>query len=75
MDRTLTIRLDKAQDQALEARARALGKTRSELVRDLIDRAVSPTPMRDRIGHLKGRLELKRAQSSWRAKIRARNWR
>ena len=71
----LTIRLDRALDQALEARAKALGKTRSELVRELIDRAVSAEPMKQRVGHLEGRLELPRTRSTWRANIRSRNWR
>jgi hypothetical protein len=40
MGKTLTIRIDKAQDDALTRRAKALGKTRSEVVRELIDRGL-----------------------------------
>ena len=75
MDKTLTIRLDDAQDRALRDRAKALGKTRSEMVRDLIDRAVSAEPMQVRAGHLEGRLALPRGRTAWRRQLRARNWR
>ncbi|MGH9256260.1 MAG: ribbon-helix-helix protein, CopG family [Vicinamibacterales bacterium] len=75
MTRTLTIRLDEAQDEALTGRARALGKTRSELVRDLIDSAVTGQPVGRRAGHVKGRVELPRAGAGWRRALRARNWR
>lgn len=75
MNRTLTIRLGKEQDEALTGRARALGKTRSELVRDLIDQAVVDKPIADRAGHLKGRVALPRARAGWRRTLRERNWR
>ena len=75
MDKTLTIRLEKAQDKALTDRAKAMGKTRSALVRELIDRAVSAEPMNERAGYLQGRLELPRTRSGWRGQLRARNWR
>ncbi len=75
MEKTLTIRLDKAQDRALTARAKAMGKTRSELVRELIDRAITAPPMDQRAGHLQGRVELPRTRTGWRGQIRARSWR
>lgn len=75
MERTLTIRLDKGQDEALTGRARALGKTRSELVRDLIDQAISDKPIGGRAGHVKGRVELPRTSAGWRRALKERNWR
>jgi predicted transcriptional regulator len=75
MEKTLTIRLDKEKDEALTRRARALGKTRSELVRDLIDKAVTDQPVGRRAGHLKGRVELSRPRSGWRRELKERNWR
>jgi predicted transcriptional regulator len=75
MDKTLTIRLDSDKDEALTRRAEALGKTRSELVRDLIDKAVSDQPLGRRLGHLKGGVELPRTRSGWRRELKERNWR
>ncbi len=75
MEKTLTIRLDKAQDKALMERAKAMGKSRSALVRGLIDRAVNGEPMNQRVGHLEGRLDLPRARTGWRGHLRSRNWR
>jgi len=75
VDKTLTIRLDRAQDEALSARARALGKTRSELVRELIDRGLEERALGRRIGHLKGRLDLSASKGGWQRRIKDRNWR
>jgi ribbon-helix-helix CopG family protein len=75
MDRTLTIRLDRAKVEALTRRARALGKTRSELVRELIDKAVTDQPLGRRLGHLRGSVELPRIRSGWRRELKERNWR
>ncbi len=75
MDKTLTIRVDRAQDEALAARARALGKTRSELVRELIARGLEERPLGGRIGHLKGRLDLPRPKAGWQRRIKDCNWR
>ena len=75
MDKTLTIRLDRAQDKALTARARAQGKTRSALVRDLIDQGLEERPLGSRIGHLKGRVAAPARNGGWRRRIRERNWR
>ena len=75
MGKTLTIRLADAQDAALTARADALGLTRSELVREMIDRGLDEQPMARNIGHLKGRLSLSNKKGNWREHIRERNWR
>ena len=55
VSKTLTIRLPDSQDKALATRAEALGVTRSELVRHLIDRGLDEQPLARNIGHLKGR--------------------
>ena len=75
MDRTLTIRLDRAQDRAITMKARAQGKTRSAVVRELIDQALDERPLSDRIGHLKGSLTVPPAKTAWQRRIRDRNWR
>jgi len=75
VDKTLTIRLDRAQDKALTARARAQGKTRSALVRDLIDQGLEERPLGSRIGHLKGRVATSSRKAGWQRRIRERNWR
>lgn len=75
MERTLTIRLGKVQDVALAQRARSLGRTRSELVRDLIDQAVTARPLGRHLRHLKGRVELPRVKSGWRSELKDHNWR
>ena len=75
MGKTLTIRLRRTQDEALTARARALGKTRSELVRELIDQGLEERPLGRRIGHLKGRLEVPAPKAGWQRRIKERNWR
>lgn len=75
MDKTITVRLEKSQDEALTKHAKALGRTRSEVVRELIDRGLEEQPLGRTIGHLKGRLELPATRSGWRRHIKDRNWR
>jgi len=75
MNKTLTIRLDHAQGEALTARAKVLGTTRSALVRDLIERGLEERPLGRRIGHLKGRLDLPSPTAGWQRRIKDRNWR
>ena len=75
MGKTLTIRIDKAQDDALTRRAKALGKTRSEVVRELIDRGLEEQTLGQRIGHLKGILEMPEPKDAMRRRIKQRNWR
>ena len=75
MERTLTIRLDKSQDEALTRKAKALGKTRSELVRELIEQGLQEQPLGVRVGHLKGVLDIPPAKDALRRRIRERNWR
>ena len=75
MDKTLTIRLDRSQDERLTARAKVTGKTRSELVRELIDQGLEERPLGRRIGHLKGRLDVAAPKAEWARRIKERNWR
>ena len=75
MDKTLTIRLDKAQDESLTRRAKELGKTRSQLVRELIEKGLEEHPLERTVGHLKGILELPQPKDALRRRIKERNWR
>ncbi len=76
MNTTLTVRTDQTMRQALERRANAQGLTVSELVRRILGEAISERPLKQRAGHLRGRLELPGATSDpWRKQLRERNWR
>ena len=75
MDKTLTIRLDKDQDAALSRRAKALGKTRSELVLELMGKGLEEQPLGSKIGHLKGVLNMPDSKDALRRRIKERNWR
>ena len=75
MDKTITVRLDKTQDEALTHRAKVTGKTRSSVVRELLARALSDQSIDDRAGHLKGSLHLKKPATEWGKNLKKRNWR
>lgn len=78
MSITLTVRTDESLRRRLEERAQAEGRTVSELVRDILREALEEgdRPLETRIGHLRGRLELRRSESeAWRNALRERNWR
>lgn len=76
MRTTLTIRADKSLRKALQERARAQGKTLSELAREILRNAVEGRPLELKTGHLRGRLRLRRAEKeAWRKALRERNWR
>ena len=75
MDTTITVRLDRSQDERLTARCKATGKTRSALVRELIEQGLDDRPLSRRIGHLKGALNLPAPRSGWPKAIKDRNWR
>jgi hypothetical protein len=75
---TLTIRLPVEQREALRRSAKALKKSESELIRDLIARNLDVRTMGERAGHLAGSIDSKgtsRAADSFREAIRRRNWR
>ena len=75
MGKTLTTRLNEAQDRALAERAASVGKSKSELVRELIDKSLEEQPLGRHIGHLKGRLGLPAPKAGWQRRIKDRNWR
>jgi plasmid stability protein len=76
MSTTLTIRTDDRLRKALEARARAQGKSLSELAREILQDALEERPLGLRTGHLKGRMKLHQKQTeAWRKALRERNWR
>ncbi len=78
MSITLTVRTDEELRRRLEERARAQGRTVSELVRDILRDALEEgeRPLESRIGHLRGRLEVRRSKpENWRKTLRERNWR
>lgn len=72
---TLTVRTDAELREALDRRAEAEGKTVSEVVREILERAVAERPLAQRIGHLRGRLRLDSTGAAWRERLRERNWR
>ena len=75
MEKTITIRLDREQDEALARRAQIAGKTRSALVRELLAQALSETPISEKAGHLKGSVELQKPKDEWSKHLRKQNWR
>ncbi len=76
MRTTLTIRTPPNLRQALEERARAQGKTVSEVTREILEHALKERPLGQRTGHLRGRLHLPDEDAEpWRKAIRERNWR
>ncbi|HYR43670.1 MAG TPA: CopG family transcriptional regulator [Terriglobia bacterium] len=75
MDKTITIRLDREQDEALTRRAKTLGKTRSALVRELLTQALSEIPISEKAGHLKGSVRLQKPKDGWGKHLRKQNWR
>jgi plasmid stability protein len=73
---TITIRTDEVLREALEQRAAAEGRSLSEVARDLLRNALTERPLQKRVGHLRGRLELRRgARQEWRESLRGHNWR
>lgn len=76
MSTTLTIRLTDDQRLKLHELAATLGKSDSELVRDLIAREICNEPLGVRIAHLKGSLSVpSKSEDSLTQTIRERNWR
>jgi metal-responsive CopG/Arc/MetJ family transcriptional regulator len=76
MGTTITIRTASTLRSLLEERAAATGKSISELVREILERALAEHSTEERAGHLKGRISLtRRRDEPWRRRLRARNWR
>jgi predicted transcriptional regulator len=75
---TLTIRLPKDQREALRRSAKALKKSESEYIRDLLARALDNRTLGERLGELAGSLDSSRAIGAahpLKTLIRKRNWR
>ena len=72
---TLTIRADEDLLEALKAQAAMQGKSVSEVAREILSAALVERPLSERIGHLRGQLDLKSAPDPWRDRLRERNWR
>ena len=76
MGTTVTVRIDDDLRRALEAAARAQGKTLPAMVRETLEGAVAERPFGSRVGHLRGRLRLASPLAeTWRGQLRVRNWR
>lgn len=76
---TITIRLPKSQREALKRSAKALQKTESEYIRDLLARDVDNRTLAERLGPLAGSLDSSSpttgAPHPLKKAIRERNWR
>jgi predicted DNA-binding protein len=78
METTLTIRLPKAQREALKRRAAEEGRTESALVRQLIERELDRGFDFERVRHIVGSVKSRPKhwkENPWRKQIRERNWR
>jgi hypothetical protein len=75
MEKTITVRIDSRKDKALALRARASGKTKSDVIRELIDKLLEPEPLGRRVAHLAGSVELPSPTGSLQRRLKSRNWR
>lgn len=76
MTTTLSIRLDSTRREKLRRKAKALGKTESAFMREILDREISSEPMGVRLKGLAGALSSKGIKmDGWRKAIKERNWR
>lgn len=76
MATTLTIQADDTLDAALRRRAEEQGKTVSNLVREILEAALTTPTLEERVGHLRGTLDTRASDDDpWRRSIRERNWR
>ena len=75
MENTITIRLGREQDEALTRRAKAVGKTRSAVVREILAKGLVEVPISERAGHLKGSVELRKSEDDRATHLRKQNWR
>ena len=75
MEKTLSIRLDAEQQRQLGQAAKTLGKSVSELVREILEQALAGERLGSKTAHLKGRLNLAPSRDAWSRKLKERNWR
>jgi hypothetical protein len=76
MRKTITIRADRALRALLEERAAATRQSLSDVVREILEKALAVRTMGERIGHLRGSFSRRPVPTdSWSREIRSRNWR
>jgi predicted transcriptional regulator len=75
MNKTIAVRVDPELEKALEERARTSGMTVSQVVRETLREAFAERPLSERIGKLRGAIEIREDDDAWRRTLRARNWR
>ena len=75
MDVTLTIRADEKLHAVLQERAELQGKTVSDMVSEILHEAVAERPLDERVGHLRGWLQLSAPSDPWRTQLKERSWR
>ncbi len=73
---TMTFRLPVAQRNKLRRKARLLGMTESELLRDILSREIEDRPMSKALAKLKGVMKLDYTKlDGWQKSIHENNWR
>lgn len=73
---TLSVPTDEKLLEALQERAAKQGKTVPELAREILSEAVAERSLAERVGHLRGQLQLQKDTSDpWRAHLRESNFR
>jgi hypothetical protein len=75
MANTITVRVNPALREALAERARLERKAVSEVVREILESALTKRPLAERIGKLRGGLRVHVPANDWQRRIRDRNWR
>lgn len=76
MEKSLTIRLEAEQQRLLGQTAQLLGKSVSELVREILEQALAERSIGAKAGHVKGTLALNPVpRDAWARKLKERNWR
>jgi plasmid stability protein len=76
MKKKLSIRLDAEQQRQLRQTAKILGKSMSELVREILEQALAERPIAAKAAHVKGSLNLiPSSRNAWSRKLKERNWR
>lgn len=73
--KTIAVRVDPTLEKALEERARTSGTTVSEVVRETLREAFAERPLAERIGDLRGTIEIREDDDAWRRELRSKNWR
>jgi hypothetical protein len=75
MANAITIRVNPALREALSEHARLERKGASEVIREILQCALTKRPLADRIGKLRGGLRVRSPASDSQRRIRERNWR